>query len=473
MALRAVSRVLRRFARNTSGGFGVVAAVAMPALASAAMLAVDLSKVYQQQSVLQSAADSAAIAGASELRVANADSRRVATVSLNYVAAKIGASLSPTQPDSSAMTTAQQPSAGGAAAPQTSTALLISRNGDLTNVTSVYDGAGATVAIKLRQDVATVMARYVAPSLTEVEATSTARMMGAAPLCMIALEEASSQALWLQAGSRVTANGCAVYSNSSSSSGLVVDATSSVTATKVCSVTTPASRVNSTPAPVACPALRPDPLGYRTALAASCPLNLPPLVIQGSASVMLPPGLYCGGITIKDDAVVTLTGTSGLPGGIYVMGGDLQVKNKAVLKMLDSNAGAAFYFTGQKSRFAFDDETQVALSAPRTGELAGFLFFEDPGRATSGDAPLNFEIKSKKVTQLLGTIYLKNGILRMDLNAKGAGAIADQSAFTVVVARKVQLKDGPNLVLNSNYAGTSVPVPQGVGPTGGIVALSK
>ena len=61
----------------------------------------------------------------------------------------------------------------------------------------------------------------------------------------------------------------------------------------------------------------------------------------------------------------------------------------------------------------------------------------------------------------------------MDLNAKGAGAIADQSAFTVVVARKVQLKDGPNLVLNSNYAGTSVPVPQGVGPTGGIVALSK
>ena len=50
-----------------------MAAVAMPALASAAMPAVDLSKVYQHQSILQSAADSAAIAGASELRVANAD----------------------------------------------------------------------------------------------------------------------------------------------------------------------------------------------------------------------------------------------------------------------------------------------------------------------------------------------------------------------------------------------------------------
>ena len=126
---------------------------------------------------------------------------------------------------------------------------------------------------------------------------------------------------------------------------------------------------------------------------------------------------------------------------------------------------------GGAARFVFDDEAQVALSAPRSGELAGFLFFEDPARATSGAGPQSYEIKSKKVTQLLGTIYLKNGLLRMDLDAKGAGAIADQSAFTVVVARRVQLKDGPNLVLNSNYAGTSVPVPQGVGPTGGIVAL--
>ena len=99
-------------------------------------------------------------------------------MSLNYVAAKIGASLSPTQPERRLTSTAQQPSSGGTA-PQTSTALLVSGNGDLTNVTSVYDSVGATVAVKLRQDVMTVMARYVAPSLTEVQATSTARMMGA------------------------------------------------------------------------------------------------------------------------------------------------------------------------------------------------------------------------------------------------------------------------------------------------------
>ena len=52
-------------------------------------------------------------------------------------------------------------------------------------------------------------------------------------------------------------------------------------------------------------------------------------------------------------------------------------------------------------------------------------------------------------------------------------AIADQSAYTVIVARTIELQSGPNLVLNANYGATNVPVPQGVGPTGSTVALSQ
>jgi hypothetical protein len=43
----------------------------------------------------------------------------------------------------------------------------------------------------------------------------------------------------------------------------------------------------------------------------------------------------------------------------------------------------------------------------------------------------------------------------------------------VIVARNVTLYDGPNLVLNSNYDGTTVPVPKGLGPVGSQVMLTK
>jgi hypothetical protein len=42
--------------------------------------------------------------------------------------------------------------------------------------------------------------------------------------------------------------------------------------------------------------------------------------------------------------------------------------------------------------------------------------------------------------------------------------VADQSAYTVVVARQIRMEAGPDLVLNTNYGGTDIPVPDGVGP---------
>ncbi len=51
--------------------------------------------------------------------------------------------------------------------------------------------------------------------------------------------------------------------------------------------------------------------------------------------------------------------------------------------------------------------------------------------------------------------------------------VADQSAYTVVVAQQVNLYEGPNLHLNANYDGTNVPVPAGVGPLGGRLVITQ
>jgi hypothetical protein len=51
--------------------------------------------------------------------------------------------------------------------------------------------------------------------------------------------------------------------------------------------------------------------------------------------------------------------------------------------------------------------------------------------------------------------------------------VADQSAYTVIVARQLQLSASPNLVMNAMYTSTDVPVPEGVGPNGSAIALTR
>jgi hypothetical protein len=52
--------------------------------------------------------------------------------------------------------------------------------------------------------------------------------------------------------------------------------------------------------------------------------------------------------------------------------------------------------------------------------------------------------------------------------------IADQSDYTVIIARKFEMKDGPELVLNTDYEHSPIPVPDGVGnKSRPIVKLAK
>ena len=69
---------------------------------------------------------------------------------------------------------------------------------------------------------------------------------------------------------------------------------------------------------------------------------------------------------------------------------------------------------------------------------------------------------------MLGTIYLPVGRLIIDASRP----VADQSAYTVVVAQMINLYKGPNLYLNTNYAGSDVPVPSGVGPISGASGVA-
>ena len=96
--------------------------------------------------------------------------------------------------------------------------------------------------------------------------------------------------------------------------------------------------------------------------------------------------------------------------------------------------------------------------------MAGLLFFESPAAQKGRD----FNIKSENARRSA----------RHDLPAERKaedryeGDVAEVFAYTVIVAEQMEVK-GANLVINSDYGGTDVPVPEGIGPNSSMVMLDR
>jgi hypothetical protein len=174
-----------------------------------------------------------------------------------------------------------------------------------------------------------------------------------------------------------------------------------------------------------------------------------------SGKVSISPGTYCGGLKIGKTAEVTAEP------GIYVLtGGSLKVSDSATL----TGEYVSFYFHDDLSTLEFKSNTSIDLTAPKDGPMAGILFYENRGVLLGR----TFLISSQNAHRLLGTIYLPRGLLKVDAK----GAVADLSAYTVIVTRQLEVASA-NLVVNSDYGGTDVPVPEGVGPNSRFVRVSQ
>ncbi|MCI5046888.1 MAG: hypothetical protein MRY59_05260, partial [Aquisalinus sp.] len=71
--------------------------------------------------------------------------------------------------------------------------------------------------------------------------------------------------------------------------------------------------------------------------------------------------------------------------------------------------------------------------------------------------------------ELLGTIYLPKGRIFV----KSPSSVGQDSAFTVIVAWMVHVRNKSSLFLNTDYSATDVPVPEGVGPVNGSIYLTN
>ncbi len=406
---------------------------------------IDFADKVAVKTDLQGVADAAALAAAREISLANSEPGQIQKVAENhaYENARAGS--------------------------------LQSAAGELSIKAVINDSfTGVTVHVARRWR--SNFGKLFGGEYSQASASASAAVVGNTKICVLGLMSYGIlAAVHLDNSARLTAADCGVYSNSTSEYSIRADSSSEMAAHLICAAggTLAGRSVNFTPEPLTdCPKI-PDPLAGR----------MPPPIggcaesgLLVETETILAPGVYCDGLTITGNASVTLQeGTYVIKDGPLIVDGEASLYGDYV----------SFYMSGEASVFSFAETTQIDLGAAKDGPLAGLLFYEEfePTTVKAESERTSFfsafgdlrelktmrthRIKSNNARRLLGTIYLPNSILQIDANAP----VADESAYTAIVVRRLWLLEGPHLVLNANYAATDVPVPSSI--AGGDVRLTE
>jgi Flp pilus assembly protein TadG len=411
--------IMRRFAVDRRGGIGMLFSLALIPLLGCIALAVDVSTWHAARTQLQKIADGAAIVSARELRIGTVSSDVLQEAARLYAQTVIAAGAN----------------------------FVVD-----AQVTAEVSQERDSVTVAVASKVSPIFSSLFNTGLTEVEVRATALLAGREPICMISTARRRSKGLSLRDAARLEAEDCGIYVDSGAADALHLDAGVQVRASLICvngGVASSSSQV--TPAPVTgCPRIG-DPLEHRANAVTNariCALDEEVYRVRGRT--ILYPGEYCGGIDIGSAAHIAF-----MPGTYHIGGEGIRVDSGARLTATD----VSFVFHEGAGAY-FGADSTLHFSASREGPLAGILFIE-----TSTGRPGTFRISSNDARTLLGTIYLPRSTFVVDADRPVAG----ESAYTVVVAREIRIAERSQLVLNTDYAATDVPVPDGVGPHSEII----
>jgi Flp pilus assembly protein TadG len=392
----------------------ILFAVAAPALALLACGAIDLASVSSDRSAMQDAADTTALAMAKQLGVATAAG--ISSRATDYADAQLG---------------------------------QIAANDHVT-VTATIGANNGSVTVVVAGNRASFFGNLLPPGGWNMNTTATASTLGNLPLCVLSSGTAGASDIGLANASLMTASNCLVQSNGN----IAVDPSAELAAGlaqaagSASGPITPAAQTGAPTVadPFASIAITPPGLGL---------CDILDIVYDVGVNVITP-GTHCGNMTVRKGATVEL-----LPGEHYFAKGALTMEDNSTL----TGSDVVLIFNDDAS-FAFQDSSNIQLAGRQSGTFAGFVI------ATTRTNTNTFTISSTSARKLEGAVYIPDATLSIT----GTGnTVADQSSWTVIVAQGVQMTGSPNLVVNANYASSSVPVPTGVGSnySTGKVALSK
>jgi len=383
----------------------VLVCVALIALMGMIAVVTDFSFLQHQRNMMQTAADSAAMAGSEELNYGD-----------QVVAGKADAASNGYTDGAGSVTVAinNPPSVGPNAA------------------NSAYVEAIVT------KPEPTYFLRVLGVSTISVSARAVA-YEGNGPNCIYVLDPSASGAFSAN-GSITVSSGCGLLVDSSSPTGLTAVGGVTITAPTIGVVGnyTATGGAVLTPTPKIGVIAASDPLAYvRAPTVGSCAhTNFRLTGTSGSVSspLQLYAGTYCGGISVTGNAWLHLNA------GTYVLaGGGMSISSNTVM----AGTGVTFYNTtgtGGYGAITLNGGATVNLSAPTSGTLAGILFFQDrsiPGTAAGSS------IGGNSSSTFDGALYFPTTEVTFGGNSSASG-------YSIVVADELTVSG--NSSIGSNYS---------------------
>ncbi len=368
--------------RSCMGGVFVYAAITAPVVIGAAGLSVDVGMWYANKRLVQSAVDSAALAGALELRRSNEDPTSIANA-VNADALINGFSTA---------------------------------EGDTINVVINTP----EVAVTITRPVPGLLSQVVFTESTNVQARAVAKA-DVNDSCIWSLNGSASGAVRIQGAANVDLS-CGVIANSSNGAGISEDGTGCLNATEVKVVGgTGGDCINPEPGTGIDPV--DDPLAALPAPSYSNPpcINLPPVTGNGPDPQYLNPGVYCNQLTINTTRKVIFNP------GLYVLdGARLSISGSSDVEGID----VSFYLTENNDiaakNITISGGATVVLSAPSDGPLPGILFYHDRNAPT-----IQHSLTGGASMQLNGIIYFPTA----ELNFTGGAELTESAS--IIIADKV------------------------------------
>jgi hypothetical protein len=264
--------------------------------------------------------------------------------------------------------------------------------------------------------------------------------------CIWVLDPDADKAMEVSSGSTVNAPTCGIQVDSDSSNALSVTSLSYINASPVNVVgdvenTSPSGTIgpsepNDDATAMGDPMAGMPPPGDKTQ---ACTYTSR-VEVSGKTDYTLSPGVYCGGILLSS-STVTFT-----PGTYILKDGGLAVESGSHVTGTD----VTFYNTYQTDpykagRIYVSSNSSAVLSAPTS---TGILFYQDPAipeENSSADPLIASNISS---TSLSGIMYFPNHMLSFESNT----TINTAAPWTSIIARKLKVSSGTTLNLNLGFA---------------------
>lgn len=411
------SRLLKGIANDKRGTVAVTFGLSAVPFLMAGSMAVDMANASKMKSQLQAAADTAVLAAATRLAVnaSEADKEEIAIATFE-------ANLS-------------------------SKMLAM-----LTSTPEVHvNFPTKTVSMTATITTGTLMSSLITDEL-QIGVKAAATISPGTPICMMALNPHLQKSINIQGTADLIADECAIHVNSDhNEAALYQTGTGTATAESFC-VHGGYSGDKFTPEPRDRCMVENDPLATRFAAdwaaagidSMGCDFTNLPQINTGSSTVTaLEPGVYCGGLTIKQGIVQLETG------GMYVFrDGPLHVQAHGTLQGTE----VVLLFDGDATtRLVTQAGADIVTSARTSGYFKGLAFAQYPDSVPASE---NLVIGGGEV-QINGIMYFP----KQPLKITGNGDIGTLAAQFAIIADTISI-EGNGLLrirIGQDYASAGLP----------------